>query len=493
MNAGIKVYDDGLDVAAQLLLHADPEPHLNIVPAPGWHGLTDGKEPYYVCPGGEIIRRGSAELKAGVRIPDAVAKAGTLEGWQAMVSGAATVPGCPHWTLACIIPFAGPLVSLTDLDTCGLNLSGRTSGGKTTAQKIAVSAWSKPAIAGNRSLFQAAKTTVNALEAMAAKANGTIFSLDELAHISGKEIAKVIYTVAGGTGKARMNANADMKASYTWRTFVLFSSEKSLRERVSEENAMAFSGGMTARLPDIDVTKVNRKVPLATRQAIDSGLENFGHAGPEFVRRFVAEGLHTKAQALRETVLDLATEIAGEGADSARVRAAQPFALLQCAGTYARELGVLPKSVDVGGAVDWAWQQYQSSGDASMLDPAASAITAIRNWIAVRWGSSIQNVGKGNNSDVGLGDPEDRVYRDAVGWYDEDAVYLLPEHLAAAAGGSLKETEIVSVLKDGGHLCKFKSDKHNYVEYVPRRGKVRAYALSRDSFGSTSGRCGRNA
>ena len=112
-----------------------------------------------------------------------------------------------------VAAFAGLLVSLIGLDTCGVNLSGQSSSGKSTAQQLAVSAWSTSDIR-RPGLSQSARVTDNATEALAERATGTILSLDQLAHVSGKVVQKLIYMLAGGVGKRRMTSDAKLRESY---------------------------------------------------------------------------------------------------------------------------------------------------------------------------------------------------------------------------------------------------------------------------------------
>ena len=70
-----------------------------------------------------------------------------------------------------------------------------------------------------------------------------------------------------------------------------------------------------------------------------------------------------------------------------------------------------------------------------------------------------------------------------MGWWDDNAVYLTPERLKEAAGGTLKEELIASALNDAGMIHKTKGGRHLYVSWVPSCGRMKAYALSRDHFG----------
>jgi hypothetical protein len=207
-------------------------------------------------------------------------------------------------------------------------------------------------------------------------------------------------------------------------------------------------------------------------QAIASIDEHFGHAGPAFVERLIAEGLHRRAGELRAGMLDLAARLAGPSADSARIRAALPFGILAMAGELAHEFALVPPAVDVTQVVSWAWKRFGQSSDARALDPAEAAIASLRTWIAERWGSSIRPTGG-----------DEKTFRDAIGWYDAEAVYLPTARLREAAGGSLKEAEIARALDGRGLLAKTKDADHRFVNYVPKVGRIQAYALSRSEFG----------
>jgi hypothetical protein len=228
---------------------------------------------------------------------------------------------------------------------------------------------------------------------------------------------------------------------------------------------------MAVRIADIDVTSVNRAVTHATLDAIDGIFRNYGHAGPVFIRALVGTGLQGDPDALRERVNRAARQLAGEGADSARIRAALPFGLLLVAGELAINLGILPVSTPVGEVVKWAWCRFTASSDAFALDPAEQAINNIRQWVAERWGVSIRHV------EVATG------MRDAVAWFDGDTVYLPTNRLREAAGEVLKEQEISKVLEERGLLSKRGDEKRLAVKYVPKVGHLQCYALRRTELG----------
>ena len=127
------------------------------------------------------------------------------------------------------------------------------------------------------------RTTENALESLAQASSGTVLALDEVAHVDGRAVGRMIYSIASGIGKARLNAQAALEGRYVWQTFVLFSSECGLEAKIRGDGG-AGSPAWPSVIADIDVTGVNRTVAQATLDAIADIERHFGHAGPAFVR-----------------------------------------------------------------------------------------------------------------------------------------------------------------------------------------------------------------
>src|SRR4029077_10235351 len=176
-------------------------------------------------------------------------------------------------------------------------------------------AWSTPDIK-RPGLAQSARATTHAMEALAQRATGTVLSLDELALVPGKELAPAIYMIASGVGKQRMRSDASLRSGYTWSTFAILSCESSLEEKIRNEGG-EWRAGMAVRFVDIDVSAdMNRTVDSRTLAQIHQIHQNYGHAGPEFVRRLLDAGLHHKAAALRHRVDIAARELAGVKADA---------------------------------------------------------------------------------------------------------------------------------------------------------------------------------
>ena len=474
--AGLRFEQNGPGIAVQLLLAADPKTVIVTVLKSGWRSAS---APLFMSPGGGMSAIGDnnnviCELRADVRLPPEVAYAGTMAGWQQAAHAAVKAKDCPHFTLGLAAGFVGPILQLCNFDTCGLHFSGFTSGGKTLAQKLAASCWSSPLLTSG-GLLKSARTTENRVEHHARQSTGTVLGLDDLVHIDGKTVARLVYSLTSGVGKGRMQPSMQPQQTITWQTFVLLSFEQSLEQKINGDGGR-WQAGIAVRIPNIDIDDTNKQLPRDQLDAIEGISHNFGHAGEAFVRALIACGHADNPDILRQRVLDNAALLAGEDADSARRRAAIPFALLVTAGTLAKEFGVLPAESDIIGAVKWGWARFCKSIEAESLDPSTQVLDNIRLWIAERWDSTCRHIGSTFHH-----------LHKADAWYDTTTIYI-PRATIGAAGGHILSTEaLVKLLNDGGQLEKRDSSRRATVRYIPGVGRITAYALKRTRFGPTAG------
>lgn len=76
--------------------------------------------------------------------------------------------------------------------------------------------------------------------------------------------------------------------------------------------------------------------------------------------------------------------------------------------------------------------------------------------------------------------------REAVAWYDDTAIYMPVQRLREASGETLKAQQVVKALVDRSLLADRHSSKRAAVRWVPKIGRVDAYALRRSEFGRQS-------
>lgn len=466
---GLRLYPESERTLVATLKAVNPSKEILVVTRPGLHHPNGFKHPFFVTPAGQVFGVSDlpVELSVNQRLPEPYTS-GNFGAWQAAIKKAVTAPDCPHFTIGAVAGFAGPVLSLANLDTCGLNLSGFTSKGKSTAQKLGISAFST--INPGKGLFFTFRSTDNALESLAVKASGTLLALDDLALADGREVKNMLYMLSTGAGKSRMDHTASLMPNQSWNTFALLSGERSLEETISVDGG-TFQAGLAVRVPDIDVTDVNERIDKQYMADIEQAYQNYGHAGPLFVKNLFEKGVHLRPDLLRKIITDRARLIA-DSDESQRLRSALPFAVLHTAGSLAVEYGIMPKETEIDACIQWSWDKFISSSDALSLDPNEQIVQNLRHWVAERWDVTIKDLtGTIRNN------------REAEAWYDENAVCIPSSRLVDAAGNIAKQAQIGKVLESKGLLHRRESEKQRTINYVPELGRGKFYALKRDEFG----------
>ena len=148
------------------------------------------------------------------------------------------------------------------------------------------------------------------------------------------------------------------------------------------------------------------------------------------------------------------------------------FALIGLCGALAQEFGVLPKTAKIGSAVQWGWERFAGSLEAQALNPEGLALANLRRWIAQHWDSAIKHVNTSYRNS-----------RDALGWYDDNAIYIPTARLSEAIGGALSELASVRLLGRAQLLWTRTDVRRAAIRKVPQVGSVDVYALKRSEFG----------
>jgi len=96
-------------------------------------------------------------------------------------------------------------------------------------------------------------------------------------------------------------------------------------------------------------------------------------------------------------------------------------------------------------------------------------------YVAERFDVKIKNV----NAGTGVNN------REALGWYDDDTVYLPTSRIAEAAGGALKEQRIAYRPRSGEPLISPRRHSSDCDQMGPQNRPRQLYALRRSEFGRT--------
>ncbi len=203
---------------------------------------------------------------------------GSLEQWQ---EGVAAIEDLPVAKMTLYAGFASTLLDVVRVDSFTIDLSGRSTRGKTTAAKIGLSCWADPSEKGDGALSW--RTTVFAIEKRLNLVRGLPVLLDETRVVTNPEMVHdVLYQVAKNHGKARSGGYPSL---LPWSTIVL---------STGEQPALSFTThqGASARVLQVDRapfgagSKAHGEAAIKVGRAVDL---NYGHAGPLFVRHLIAK------------------------------------------------------------------------------------------------------------------------------------------------------------------------------------------------------------
>jgi len=208
--------------------------------------------------------------------------AGTADEWRELIDK--QVHGRPMMELmlavGCSSALIHPLENLSNLKGLLVHCWGDSSKGKTTGTQVALSVWGYPET-GSNGLLRTWNATENALVASLRGNWGVAIGFDEASMCRVSDFSSLIYTLAEGQEKARLDDQSNFQASGEWRTTVLSTGEFSLLERAS--------GNTGLRVRMLEIGNRQWTDDAAHADILKDGLRrHYGHAGPkiaEFLRK----------------------------------------------------------------------------------------------------------------------------------------------------------------------------------------------------------------
>lgn len=211
---------------------------------------------------------------------------GSLEVWSAMTSAFAH-PGFEPHAYMLSIAFAPPLLALDYRQGFTICALGESGAGKSTSAQVAASVYSTPMGAWvGRNDSQLA-----VYQRMGAHCNLPVY-MDESSTITAKELRDLVYEIPIGKSRTTMKADYTLRQGAEWATIFVTSSNDSLQAKLSLEKANAVAENM--RLFEFKFPVVDAFGPIAK---MIPGIinENYGLAGPEYIRRLVADRVQIRA------------------------------------------------------------------------------------------------------------------------------------------------------------------------------------------------------
>jgi hypothetical protein len=295
--------------------------------------------------------------------------AGTLKQWQASI---APVERYPTVRIALAAAFAPALFAPLRLRSCAVDISGRSTRGKSTAAAVGLSVWANPS-----EEFQAWGTWKSGMIGIEKRLNlmrGLPVVLDETRVVKHADLVdQVLYQVPMDHGTAR-GGNYTSASMLPWNTLVLSTGEQPALSFTSHE-------GAAARVISLRRPPFGRE---GERSAADAEgvrlaiLTTYGTAGPAFAARLIEmlaeqDGL----EQLRKRHDVLADEHSGAAGNDVARRRSRHVAAIHLATQLAHEWGIVPF-----GALETAdWTELLSEEEARE-DRGAMALEVVRALIA---------------------------------------------------------------------------------------------------------------
>ncbi len=344
---------------------------------------------------------------------------GTLEQWQSEVASLAE--GNPAMEHALAAAFSGPLLKHLGFTTGIIyHYTGDSSVGKSTTLRMANSVWGAP------DQIKPWNSTVNGFEGMLAPANDNCFCLDELNEVTNRQnLLNIVYPIANGRGKVRMNANCELRDQRTWLAVVLSSGEKALQAM------MAFLGqkptaGALQRMPALPVTlemirslhgesesaKLVERVEEVTQQF-------YGTAGRAFIELLTADGCKVLKEDVNSKALDAYRDELLEAYPNVGTqvkRTARHFASVMLAAELAQSLGIVP--FDCRGGVKEMFDGFVDGLDTIGNSEEQEIISYLMDYISTNQFGSFVSI-----DSIGIAEP--RVNR-CDGYKDDKGKFYFP-------------------------------------------------------------------
>ena len=456
-DAGLRVDERRVRDFKRYLNSVEIDARVTRVTRTGWHEIC-GKNVFVlrdVTIGNDI---------SGVVMLDGADKApyeakGTVDSWRNNIAK----PAGDHLLLRLAIStaLAGPLLYLADAEGGGVNFHGSSSKGKTTLLRVAASVW------GNGNSIKTWSATGNSFEASAVVTTDTLLAIDEIGMAGTREVFSALYTLANGQGKSRLNRDASMRATRAWRVMVASTGEVPVETKIAEDNGRKARAGQLVRMIDVPATErafgAFDSAPDGDSRAVADKFKlaastHYGTAGPEFVRRIIADGVD--GDAIRELINEFAKANVPPGSDGQIERVAGRFGIIAAAGEMATEFGLT--GWGKGAATDaasWAFSQWIEAQGGGAIEER-QAIAQVRQIIEQYGDSRFQS----------LDDCDARPVNDRLGWRqnttDGPEWYATPENFKTQICAGLNPQKVAKILSERGMLHKQKGQGYQCTRTV---------------------------
>ncbi|MEW6349725.1 MAG: DUF927 domain-containing protein [Thermodesulfobacteriota bacterium] len=263
-------------------------------------------------------------------LAEALREEGDYAQWKDCV---ALVEAYPKVLAIIYASFCAPLLQILKIPNFIVDLTWKTSVGKTTALRLAASVWGDP-----EKVIKSWRSTAVGLERHAGILNNLPFCIDDSAKAGDPhKITQMIYLLADGVGKLRGTRGGGIAKTFKWSTVMISNGESALTSQGNEK------GGKHARVVQLRGLAFDGEDDK-TRKLVDTinftVKENFGHAGPVFIRWLIDN--QDRWPEFKERYKERKEAFVKKVRNGLAARVADSVAALAIAGGLACESGALP-------------------------------------------------------------------------------------------------------------------------------------------------------
>ncbi|MCX4780911.1 DUF927 domain-containing protein [Streptomyces sp. NBC_01264] len=388
--------------------------------------------------------------------------AGTFEGWQAAIKGMEAYPAAQMALYACL---AAPLLELVGVNSFTVDISGRSTRGKTTAAAGGMSVWADPSEKADG--MYSWRTTMLAAEKRLNLVNGLPVVFDETKLVRDPEMVHaLLYSIPKNHGQAR---GGGWPSGLPWRTVMVSTGEQSVLTFTTDQGA----GARVLTVKEAPFGTGGAESASAAIEVRDGCAENFGTAGPRFIEALIEAiaGPGKRALAARHKAL---TEAHRYDSDMS-ARRAPLVACLALAAELASEWGIVPfaaPQMDVWRRLFAVSDQTDNRGEMA-LDVVREYVAANRRALWAPGTANEQPFSGWIGRDLHID--------------EEPTIGLLPERLKETLKRSGYELEsVIPSWRESGLLIESPSYRPAYLLGRKLNGsKVRMYVFHPSVFATT--------
>lgn len=447
LDMGMRIDVDGHRLLNRWLMNCKPKKRLTAAKTVGWHG--DGSTRAFVLPS-KTVGNQDVILQSDRVGHDEFTTNGSLQGWRQEIGRLCA--GNRWLVLAVAAALAGPVLKLVSRPGVGIHFVGDSSQGKSTLLHASTSVW------GGLGFMRTWRATSNGLEGVAAALNDTALILDEISEAPPADVGAIVYSIGNGTGKSRAGRNGKAREVAKWRLSLISSGEKTLAT-IMGEAGKSVNAGQDVRMLEIPAVRsfgvldelhgLEDGAAVSNRIRAAANEEHYGHLGPAFVERLIADGRDFR-KAHKEYVADPGFI----ACHPLEVRAAEALALIALAGELATEYGLTGwtkgEALDAAVEAFKKWKEFRGEGQTE----TRRILQAVETFIDRHGDSRFSDAAKDVATQV----------RDRAGWWRDDEggrIYLFTGTGLKEAMKGFEFNQGLEALSKSGWIVAFDKGKHS--------------------------------